>query len=101
VIEAYAAAITRGDRAALLAVYPAAPKEILGALGQKSPGIDSYRMRIDIVRTAYDPTPRTHVSVTVVHEFTTRSGPRENEEKQTLELERKGESWVLVDIRPR
>jgi hypothetical protein len=58
-------------------------------------------MRIEIVRATYDATTQAHASVTVIHEFMTRSGPKENEEKQTFELERKGESWVLVEIRRR
>ena len=38
VVQAYVSAIARGDRAALLAVYPAAPAELLATLGKRPAG---------------------------------------------------------------
>ena len=55
VIEAYAEAMSRGDRAALLAAYPTAPEAVLSVLGKK--GAD-YNMRIRITRIASDATNR-------------------------------------------
>ena len=94
VIEAYAEAMSRGDRAALLAAYPTAPEAVLSVLGKK--GAD-YNMRIRITRTASDATNRQHVSVVVFHEFT-RSDQKERSENQVLVLEPKGDSWVIVQI---
>ena len=94
-IEAYAEAMSRGDRAALLAVYPTAPEAVLSALGKKGPA--DYNMRIRITRTASDATNRQHVSVIVFHEFT-RSDQKERSENQMLVLEPKGDSWVIVQI---
>jgi hypothetical protein len=102
VIDAYAAAMTRGDRSALLAVFPNAPAAVLTALAKNSgPGIGDYTMRFEITRQAFDATSRAHVSVTVFHEFRNSSRPKQPPENLMFELERKGDSWELVDILPR
>jgi hypothetical protein len=101
-IEAYVAAMSRGDRAALLAVYPTAPETVLSALGKRSLPAGDYTMRIEISRTAFfDEATRALVSVTVFHEFRNPSRVKERPENQTFELERKGDSWMLVGILPR
>jgi hypothetical protein len=94
VIEAYAEAMSRGDRAALLAVYPTAPAQVLLALSKNGPGSD-YNMRIRVTRTVTDAANRKHVSVIVFHEFT-RSEQKERSENRMLVLEPKGDSWVIV-----
>jgi CHAT domain len=95
VIDAYAAAIVKGDRAAVLAVYPGAPADLLASLGKRVPG---YSMRIANRRIIRDDRGRPEVDLTLVHE-SSASGARE--ERLVLTLELVGESWKVVGIRSR
>jgi CHAT domain len=95
VIDAYALAIVKGDRTAMLAVYPGAPADLLANLGKRVPG---YSMRIANRRIIRDDRGRPEVDLTLVHESST-SGARE--ERLVLTLELVGESWKVVGIRSR
>ena len=76
VIDGFASAMSRGDRGALLAVYPNPPAEMLAALGKRPRG---YNMRIDNRFMASDSRGRPEVALSVVHESLTASGAREEQ----------------------
>jgi hypothetical protein len=93
-IAAYAAALTRGEQAALLAVFPGAPPEVLTRLTRRAPG---YTLRIQIERQLREADRRWLVWCTFIHESTTSGIRREvARERHYLELELTGQSLTLV-----
>ena len=98
VIDGFASAMSRGDRGALLAVYPNPPAEMLAALGKRPRG---YNMRIDNRFMASDSRGRPEVALSVVHESLTASGAREEQTQQrtVLTLDYVDGSWRIIDSR--
>jgi hypothetical protein len=93
-LDAYAAALTRGDRGALLAVFPGAPAEVLGRLSKRVPG---YNLRTQIERQVTESDRRILVSCVFIHEVTSSAGTREiGRERHSLEFERNGDSLTLI-----
>jgi tetratricopeptide (TPR) repeat protein len=93
-VDAYAAALTRGDRAALLAVFPAAPPEVLGRLGKRVPG---YSLRTEVERQVGEDDRRILVWCTFIHEVASSAGTKETgRERHYLEFERNGDSLTLI-----
>jgi CHAT domain len=97
VIDGFASAMSRGDRGALLAVYPNPPAEVLAALGKRPRG---YNMRIDNRFMASDSRGRPEVVLSVVHESLTPSGAREEKSQRiVLTLDYVEKSWQIVASR--
>jgi hypothetical protein len=96
VVDAYVAAIARGDRAAVLAVYPTASPDLLATLGKRPPG---YTVRVANSLTVSDSRGRPEVMLTLVHESGSPSGSRT--ERLILTLEPSGGSWKVAASRPR
>ena len=95
VTEAYVAALSRGDRAALLAVYPTAPPALLATLSQRRPG---YTMRIINTRVFGDSRGGAEVVLTV--EYVAPSGAAEGKPLRiVLNLEPAGDTWKIVSNR--
>jgi len=93
-VDAYAAALTRGDRGALLAVFPGAPADVLGRLSKRVPG---YNLRTQIERQVTESDRRILVSCVFIHEVTSSAGTRETgRERHSLEFERNGDSLTLI-----
>jgi propanediol dehydratase small subunit len=93
-VDAYAAALTRGDRRALLAVFPGAPPEVLGQLSKRVPG---YTLRSQVERQITESDRRILVSCVFIHEVTSSAGTRETgRERHSLEFERNGDSLTLI-----
>jgi hypothetical protein len=93
-VDAYAAALTRGDRGALLAVFPGAPAEVLARLSKRGPG---YKLRTQIERQVTESDRRILVSCLFIHEVTSSAGTKETgRERHSLEFERNGDSLTLV-----
>ncbi|HEU4927494.1 MAG TPA: CHAT domain-containing protein [Vicinamibacterales bacterium] len=93
-VDAYAAALTRGDRGALLAVFPGAPADVLGRLSKRGPG---YNLRTQIERQVTESDRRILVSCVFIHEVTSSAGTREiGRERHSLEFERNGDSLTLI-----
>ena len=86
--------MTRGDRAALLAVFPGAPPEVTTRLNKRAPG---YSLRIQIERQVKEADRRVLVWCTFIHDSTTSGITREvSRERHYLELELRGESLTLI-----
>lgn len=101
-IDAYESAMTRGDRAALLEVYPSAPRAVVQALGQPLKNIKTYNMDIQYERIDHESESRARVDCTIFHTFVKFSGnPDFDAVKSRLVLERRGESWIVVDVKRR
>jgi hypothetical protein len=99
VLDAYAAAIARGDRAALLAVYPTAPADLLATLGKRPAGSDVRIADRLIVR---DSRGLREAKLTLVYQSSSPSGTRQDKtENLVLILEPSGESWKVIASRPR
>ena len=97
IIDGFASAMSRGDRGALLAVFPNPPAEMQAALGKRPRG---YNMRIDNRFMASDSRGRPEVVLSVVHESLTASGaPEEKPERIVLTLDYVDKSWQIVDRR--
>jgi hypothetical protein len=93
-VDAYAAALTRGDRRALLAVFPGAPPEVLGQLSKRVPG---YTLRSQVERQITESDRRILVSCVFIHEVTSSAGTKEiGRERHSLEFERTGDSLTLI-----
>jgi hypothetical protein len=93
-VDAYAAALTRGDRRALLAVFPDAPPEVLGRLSKRVPG---YNLRSQVERQITESDRRILVSCVFIHEVTSSTGTKEiGRERHSLEFERNGDSLTLI-----
>jgi hypothetical protein len=93
-IDAFASAMSRGDRGALLAVYPNPPAEILAALARR-PRV--YNMRIDNRVMVSDSRGRPEVVLTVVHEFVSASGARgEKPQRMVVTLDYVEKTWRIV-----
>jgi hypothetical protein len=93
-VDAYAAALTRGDRGALLAVFPGAPPEVLGRISKRVPG---YNLRTQVERQITESDRRILVSCVFIHEVTSSSGTKETgRERHSLEFERTGDSLTLI-----
>jgi hypothetical protein len=97
VIDAFASAMSRGDRAALLAVYPTAPADLLAALGKRPRG---YNMRIDDRFMISDSRGRPEVRLSVVLESISTSGAREEKnDRIVLTLDYVEKTWQIVGSR--
>jgi hypothetical protein len=97
VIDGFASALSRGDRAALLAVYPKAPAEMLGALAKRGRG---YNMRIDQRFMISDSSGRPEVRLDVMHESISASGAREEKpDRIVLTLDYVEKTWLIVGSR--
>jgi hypothetical protein len=93
-VDAYATALTRGDRRALLSVFPGAPPEVLERLSKRGPG---YTLRTQIERQVTESDRRILVSCVFIHEVTSLAGTREiGRERHSLEFERNGDSLTLI-----
>jgi hypothetical protein len=93
-IDAFASAMSRGDRGALLAVYPNPPAEILAALARRPRG---YHMRIDNRVMFSDSRGRPEVVLTVVHESLSASGAREEKpQRMVVTLDYVEKTWRIV-----
>jgi hypothetical protein len=98
VLDAYVAAIARGDRAALLAVYPTAPADLLATLGKRPGGSDVQIADRFIIR---DSRGLREVKLTLVYQSNPPSGTRQDKtEKLVLILEPSGNSWKVIASRP-
>ncbi len=97
VIDGYASAMSRGDRGALLQVYPNPPADVLAALAKRPRG---YNMRIDNRFMISDSRGRPEVVLSVVHESITASGAKEEKpQRGVLTLDFVGGSWQIVASR--
>jgi hypothetical protein len=95
VTEAYVSAISRGDRAALLAVYPTAPPDLVATLSQRRPG---YTLRIINTRVYGD--SRGGAEVVLLVESVAPSGAAEGKPLRiVLTLEPVGDTWKIVSNR--
>jgi hypothetical protein len=95
VAEAYVSALARGDRQALLAVYPSAPPDLLGTLRKRPPG---YTLRITDTRVYGDSGGSAQVVLFV--ESVTPSGASEGKPiRIVLILEPAGDTWKVVGSR--
>jgi hypothetical protein len=95
VAQAYITAIARGDRAALLAVFPTAPPELLASLSKRRPG---YTLRIVNTRTIRDSRGNPEAVLTV--ETVAPSGATEGQAlRMVLSFEPAGDSWKVVGSR--
>ena len=93
VTEAYVSALARGDRQALLAVYPSAPPELLGTLRKRPAGY-----RITDTRVYGDAGDSAQVVLFV--EWVTPSGASEGKPQRiVLILEPVGNTWKVVGSR--
>jgi hypothetical protein len=93
-IDAFASAMSRGDRGALLAVYPNPPAEILAALARRP---RAYHMRIDNRVMFSDSRGRPEVVLTVVHESVSASGAREEKpQRMVVTLDYVEKTWRIV-----
>jgi hypothetical protein len=98
-IDALTAAIERGDRSAVLAVYPSAPPELLAALGKRASG---YSVRLADSRSITDSRGEPEVILTLAYASPSASGPgQEKTQKVVLTLEPSGDAWKVVGSRPR
>jgi hypothetical protein len=98
-IDALTAAIDRGDRSAVLAVYPSAPPELLAALGKRAPG---YSVRLADSLIVHDSRARPEVILTLAYASPSTSGAsQEKTQKVVLTLEPNGDSWKVTGSRPR
>jgi tetratricopeptide (TPR) repeat protein len=99
VIDAYVAAIAKGDRTAMLAIFPEAPAALLAALGKRPAG---YTVRVMSRLILRDSGGRPEVLLTLVHGVVTSSGGRdETTQSLVLTLEPAGESWKVIASRAR
>ena len=99
VVEAFAAAIDAGNRAALLEVYPAAPADLLGTLGKRPPG---YNVRAMDTRVVEDSRGQPVATVKLVYELVTPAGSREEKtENLVLTFEQSGNTWKVAGSRQR
>jgi hypothetical protein len=95
VVEAFVSALSRGDRAAMLAVFPAAPADLLASLGKRPAG---SMLRITDLRVVSD--SRGYPGVVVTVESIAASGARDPRLQQlVLALEPRGDSWKVVSSR--
>jgi tetratricopeptide (TPR) repeat protein len=97
VIDGFASAMSRGDRGALLAVYPNPPAELLAALAKRPRG---YNMRIDDRFMISDSRGRPEVRLSVVHESISASGAREEKpDRMVVTLDYVEKTWRIVGHR--
>jgi hypothetical protein len=89
VAQAYVTAISRGDRAALLAVYPTAPAELL--LGKRPAGAT---LRLIFLLDVRDARGWSEVVLTVA--WIAHDGTEGKPERIVLNLEPSGDSWKIV-----
>jgi hypothetical protein len=97
VIDAFASAMSRGDRGALHAVYPKPPAEVLAALVKRPRG---YNMRIDDRFMISDSRGRPEIVLSVVHESISASGAREERPQRLIvTLDYVEKAWQIVASR--
>ena len=97
VIDGFASAMSRGDRGALLAVYPKPPAEMLAALVKRPRG---YNMRIDNRFMISDSRGRPEIVLSVVHESISASGAREGRPQRIIvTLDYVENAWQIVASR--
>ena len=90
--QAYIEAVARGDRAALLAVYPTAPADLLASLSKRRPG---YTMRIIDTRSIRD--SRGNPELVLIVETVAPSGAAEGKpERVVLNFEPAGDTWRVA-----
>jgi hypothetical protein len=90
--QAYIEAIARGDRAALLAVYPTAPADLLASLSKRRPG---YTMRIIDTLSILD--SRGNPELVLMVETVAPAGAAEGKpERVVLTFEPAGDTWKVV-----
>jgi hypothetical protein len=97
VIDGFASAMSRGDKGALLRVYPNPPAELLAFLAKRPRG---YNMRIDNREMFRDSRDRPEVRLSIVHESITASGAREEKsERIVITLDYVEKTWQIVASR--
>lgn len=97
VVELFVSALSRGDRAAVLAVYPSAPADVLSILGKRSQG---STVRPTDIRSVRDSRGWPEAVVTI--ETVSASGAREGQLQQlVLGFEPAGETWKVNSSRLR
>ena len=95
VAEAFVSALSRGDRAALLAIFPAAPADLLASLGKRPAG---SVMRVTDIRVVRD--ARGYPDVVVTVETIAAPGAKDGKLQQlVLELEPNRDAWKVVSSR--
>jgi hypothetical protein len=95
VIEAFVSALSRGDRAAMLAVFPTAPPELLPSFAKRSAG---YTLRTTFLRPVRDSRGYPEVLVTV--DLVAPSGATDGKPLTlVVALEPAGDNWKVVSSR--
>jgi hypothetical protein len=94
-VRAYAEAVTRRDKQAVLRLFPSAPAAELRGLDGPTTGIGSYRMVIEVNRIRITDDMKARVDVTVLRLQTAASGKSGSDPKRMeLRYERSGGYWI-------
>jgi len=101
-LKAYTEAMSgSGNEGLLRAVYPSAPREVILGLGKTGAGVKSYFMTIPDPRIKPDG-EKAVVDCTIFHNYVANTGrPSTIHEERRLTLERRADSWIIVDSRRR
>jgi hypothetical protein len=96
-VEAYAAAYSTRQAAAVRAVYPTVPQREIQDVEKLQRDYQTYEMRITIKRIEVDGN-RAKVQCTVFHNGISYSGKSlADPQSRTLKFERRGATWVRID----
>ena len=102
-IRAYATAMASEDTEGLLSVYPSASSEALESLKRTDTGAGTYTLSINAEEIRYISPTRARADCILIHSFTAAgSGKAQTkQEERAITLERRNESWDIIDVRRR